>query len=229
MGESYVDDAAKYSLIIVLSAALNGCFSMAHEKFQSETKPIPVLNDLMQVYDYSTNSRNFVSCNPCKTPTPKTLVAALPLNENGIVPRKSDDVAQAQGQVKDNPSDKIVLKAPAMEKWITSISFTSSSYSLNTESKQVIKDILPDAQRAVTISIRGRTDSSGNIQSNRSLAMARAKAVRKEFVLQGVDPKKIKTLYCTKCFIASNDSVVGRSINRRVEIELEMERGKQKL
>jgi outer membrane protein OmpA-like peptidoglycan-associated protein len=100
-----------------------------------------------------------------------------------------------------------------------SITFLSSTAKLTLENKKRIVEFLPQAYQAKVIFVKGRTDGSGDKASNRKLAIARAVNVKNELILSGIDPKKIKTMYCTRCYLEPNDTPKGRSVNRRVDIQ----------
>ena len=79
---------------------------------------------------------------------------------------------------------------------------------------------LPSASRIV---ISGRTDSVGSPQSNHTLAVARANAVRDHLRTRYPHLAPAMTLEAQGacCFAASNDTQQGRALNRRVEIVFE--------
>ena len=93
---------------------------------------------------------------------------------------------------------------------------------LGPKGRQAFAEIVPLAKKAERVNVRGRTDSSGSRAENRRLAKARATTVLSAFVHEGVARKKLKATYCTRCFIASNDTADGRRTNRRVDIEVIM-------
>ena len=69
------------------------------------------------------------------------------------------------------------------------------------------------------ILIEGHTDSTGNDNYNVDLSERRAKAVKAEFVKEGVPEERIETEgYGEDYPVATNDTPQGRQLNRRVEI-----------
>jgi outer membrane protein OmpA-like peptidoglycan-associated protein len=70
-----------------------------------------------------------------------------------------------------------------------------------------------------SIAIEGFTDSTGTKELNQRLSEQRADAVKEALVARGIEPKRIDTRgYGPQFPIASNDTPVGRQLNRRVEI-----------
>ena len=93
--------------------------------------------------------------------------------------------------------------------------------------KSVIKDtrvlddavVIMKANPTLTGEVRGFTDSTGSEAHNQRLSEARANAVRDYFIKQGIAPARVRA----KGFgqtnpVASNDTVEGRAMNRRVEL-----------
>ena len=73
----------------------------------------------------------------------------------------------------------------------------------------------------VEIIIKGYTDSKGNDSYNKNLSKFRANLVKSFFVGQGINQSRIKTFGMgSKNPIRSNKTSGGRRLNRRVEIEL---------
>jgi general secretion pathway protein A len=73
----------------------------------------------------------------------------------------------------------------------------------------------------VEITVEGYTDASGNFWYNQKLSQARANAIKNYFVEQGIDPIRIKAVGMgSEAPIDDNETLEGRSRNRRVEIKL---------
>lgn len=74
------------------------------------------------------------------------------------------------------------------------------------------------------ITIIGRTDNTGPLAFNESLALARALAVRDHLIKK--HPTLMPTLSVKSrgacCFIAANDTLAGRTQNRRVELVFDL-------
>jgi len=72
-----------------------------------------------------------------------------------------------------------------------------------------------------TLEIRGHTDTTGTDWVNRMLAESRARAVWLELVRQGVEPNRVSVKYFSdRDPLASNASITGRMMNRRVNFAL---------
>jgi outer membrane protein OmpA-like peptidoglycan-associated protein len=75
------------------------------------------------------------------------------------------------------------------------------------------------------IAIEGFTDSSGSAEANRRLSEARAAAVKQALVSRGIEPHRIDARGFGPAFpVASNETAVGRQLNRRVEVVIAPER-----
>ena len=72
-----------------------------------------------------------------------------------------------------------------------------------------------------SIKILGHTDSTGSFQYNQTLSERRAESVKEYLVSRGVSSSRLHTNgYGPRYPLATNDTAQGRSINRRVEIEI---------
>lgn len=101
--------------------------------------------------------------------------------------------------------------------------FAVDSSSLTAASKETLQQtasVLADFPKTAII-VQGHTDSSGSESHNQLLSERRAKAVLNYMVSRGVDPMRLHSLgYGESDPIASNDTALGRSKNRRVAIML---------
>ena len=77
------------------------------------------------------------------------------------------------------------------------------------------------AKSVAVIYVRGSTDSQGDATANEILAKDRAAVVRAELIAHGVARARIKTTYCTKCYVDKNDSEEGRMANRRGDLSVD--------
>ncbi|MDH3681566.1 MAG: OmpA family protein, partial [Acidimicrobiia bacterium] len=71
---------------------------------------------------------------------------------------------------------------------------------------------------SIFMTVAGHTDSSGPDDYNQALSLARAESVVAYFTAAGIDPSRLESVGRGEGEpIASNDSVDGRALNRRVE------------
>jgi len=81
--------------------------------------------------------------------------------------------------------------------------------------------LVADAKTAPLVLLRGRTDGNSDAPAESRIARERAAAVRDYLVAAGVNPARIRVTYQpVGDHVADNTSAGGRSLNRRVEIEL---------
>jgi len=81
--------------------------------------------------------------------------------------------------------------------------------------------LIEQARAASLVMLRARTDGHVETTGESRIARERAIAVRTYLVQSGVDPARIRmTWQPIGDTVASNDTVNGRALNRRVEIEL---------
>lgn len=81
--------------------------------------------------------------------------------------------------------------------------------------------LVEDAQASPLVLLRGRTDGAQDAPAESRIARERAAAVRTYLVAAGVDPARIRITYQpVGDHVADNATPGGRSLNRRVEIEL---------
>jgi len=102
------------------------------------------------------------------------------------------------------------------------LNFQSSKASLTIHAKRQlmkISDRIKTFDESTKIKIIGHTDSIGSEKENLELSKERAKAVQRFFVEQGIKSDKMHTIGKGEGNpIANNQTVEGRSLNRRVEV-----------
>ena len=162
----------------------------------------------------------FAQCVPpaCPTRTPKTLAPETPsqpiTREAAVNPTESvAPAALAQDPATEAESSRTVI-----------VQFGLGSAKLSPGARSQLNAAMGDPLHVHRITITGRTDSTGALAFNESLAIARALAVRD--YLRKTHPTLAVTLTLQArgacCFIASNDTVAGRMQNRRAEVVFQM-------
>lgn len=135
-------------------------------------------------------------------------------------PAKAHAVAPVAQPVKTGMTD---LKLDTIFESVKRVvPFSYAVAGMGPQGKQIVAELIPAARQAQRITVRGRTDGTGDLNANQKLALNRALGVRSAFVSQGVEQTKIKAVYCSTCYIADNSTEAGRRANRRVEIEMVM-------
>ena len=221
----------------LLAAGVMGCapMTMTHP-YQPRALLMgePVLTGLAQVRDPVSGSDYYAPCNPCSMPSPKTpvteVLAPEPIRGAQVPEQVTGAQKESASSIKTSDAVRVVpedVPAPVSlarvdPEPVRTLLFGSASSVLDAEALQQIEALLPQAQEAASIRIRGRTDATGQLAGHRALALARAWRVRQALVSRGIDARKLKVFYCTRCYVSGNDTAQGRQANRRVEIEFRM-------
>ncbi len=107
----------------------------------------------------------------------------------------------------------------------TPVLFAFDRSRINAEADEILHsiiDLLENNQWIQHITIAGFTDSIGSKSYNQTLGLRRADSVKKYLTDRGTDPDRITTVsYGEGDPAASNSTSVGRSMNRRVVIQVE--------
>lgn len=162
----------------------------------------------------------FEHCVPpaCPTRTPKTLAP-----DSSV---QTVDRAAPYPPVQSSPSES-VTQFPASKvvnvRTIT-VQFGLGSAKLSPAARSSLNEAMSALLSARQITIIGRTDNTGPLAFNESLALARALAVRDHLLIK--HPRLTPTLSVKArgacCFIAANDTLAGRTQNRRVELVFDL-------
>jgi outer membrane protein OmpA-like peptidoglycan-associated protein len=147
---------------------------------------------------------------------PHDKATALTLEQDRREVQKTIDDANIKYQGTKLKLDTVFASAKRI------VPFSFSTAALGGQAKAMVGDMLPFARQAERIYVRGRTDATGTAAMNRALAVSRAISVRAGLVAGGIPEYRVRTTYCTTCYLASNATEEGRRINRRVEIEMVM-------
>lgn len=139
------------------------------------------------------------------------------------------EVRKLLSESKDNPTEVKALNArlDRVEAQILSAAAAIVRVNFDTERteftppKEVADVLVPAAKAAERINVRGRTDSRTAGVDDAKIALGRAISARNYLVSNGVDGAKIKIFSLPAGdFLAPSATAQGKSLNRRVDIEL---------
>jgi len=122
----------------------------------------------------------------------------------------------------------ITVKGPDISELIAQIDlaairFRTNSSELDADSISILNQVAAALQQvpSATIEVAGHTDSTGNNERNTVLSGERADRVRDFLINSGISGDRMtSTGYGSSQPIASNDTVTGRALNRRIELVL---------
>jgi outer membrane protein OmpA-like peptidoglycan-associated protein len=140
--------------------------------------------------------------------------------------QKDTQQSELAAEVKRLQNELAEIQAKETERgWVLSMKnellFDTGKATLKDGAQRALNNVagLLTKHRDRSIAIEGFTDSTGTKELNQRLSEQRADAVKEALVARGVEPKRIDTRgYGPQFPIASNDTPVGRQLNRRVEI-----------
>jgi outer membrane protein OmpA-like peptidoglycan-associated protein len=133
--------------------------------------------------------------------------------------------SQLQGQLE---SLQAIKTNRGMVVTLGDILFDNGRASLNPEGLRVVQKLAEFMTRyqGRMVAIEGFTDNVGSDRDNRDLSERRVDAVRRSLVYAGIGASRITARgYGRDLPIATNDTVAGRTWNRRVEIVISDENG----
>lgn len=149
----------------------------------------------------------------------KTIVPVKPVPKpvTTQVPAKPEPVPEPRATKKD--------KKPVMQKIISlsGVSFLSNSDKLNPSSFEPLDRSIQQLKQnpAIKVIVAGHTDNRGDAEFNKALSIKRAESVRKYLVINGIEAARLSTKgYGDTEPAASNDTPIGRALNRRVELRI---------
>jgi outer membrane protein OmpA-like peptidoglycan-associated protein len=128
----------------------------------------------------------------------------------------NSEVSRLQGELKARETDRGLVMTLGND-----VLFDSGAATLKPGGRKAIDNLatLLQKQPGRNIQLEGFTDSTGSAETNRRLSEERAGAVKQALVARGVDSARIQTRGMGPAFpIASNETAVGRQLNRRVEV-----------
>jgi outer membrane protein OmpA-like peptidoglycan-associated protein len=157
--------------------------------------------------------------------TPEVLIGAgLGAMAGGMIgqhmDRQAEELRQSLGSqvnVQYDGGNEIVLTMPQ------DILFATDSTTLRSDLRADLQTIAGSLQRYPdsSIIVTGHTDSTGSAEYNQRLSEGRADAVATVLIQSGVPSRRVVARGAGESRpVASNDSAVGRSQNRRVEITI---------
>ncbi len=135
-------------------------------------------------------------------------------------------------ELKIEEKDKIRVEKPKEEKKKYAgmkidkkfiIRFDYNSNHLNNEAVRIMQKIIGIVKNhsKTRLIVKGHTDRAGNHESNIILSKQRADTVKNHLIEKGIELNRIETVSLAGSEpIASNDTMSGRRVNRRVEIEI---------
>jgi NitT/TauT family transport system substrate-binding protein len=132
---------------------------------------------------------------------------------------------EAEGQIQFDAPTKSDIKASAVVSKPVIINFTTASWTLTAQMKDVIETQLGQLSvefAGMKVRIEGNTDNVGSAEMNRELSFKRAKSVA-DFLVKtyGFDPNRFVIVgNGPDKPIADNNSEEGRAANRRTEFKL---------
>jgi outer membrane protein OmpA-like peptidoglycan-associated protein len=210
----------------LVALAVSGCQSMLPQPRGlgngEEEKAFILKRGIDQVRDPDTDEAFHVICEACAKPTIKTQY---------LPPLPMASTRAPTAPVPANPIPVLVQKAvpvtvptsvtesagrPGVFKHLVPFAFGRSK--LGPQGRSAMDDLLAVAKEAERLHVRGYTDIIGKMPGNRQLAMARAVQVRTYLIDRGIPPGRISTSYCIDCFSESNETVAGRTANRRAAV-----------
>ncbi|WP_288130004.1 OmpA family protein [Accumulibacter sp.] len=215
MTASFLRRVATLCLVASCTALASSC-SLFHTSVPTE--PVgshAVAPSWLAQFDFGRRAR-FEQCVPpaCPIRTPKTLAPETPSQ-----PILRTDAATSAESVTPAPVAPAPGTKPEISRTVT-VQFGLGSAKLSPAARSQLNGAMGNFLHVRRITIIGRTDSTGPLAFNESLALARALAVRDH--LRKTHPTLAATLTLHArgacCFIASNDTLAGRTQNRRVEV-----------
>jgi len=147
--------------------------------------------------------------------------AALGALGGGLIGHYMDNQAKELQKVVDR-QDRVERDGETLRLSLASdVLFDSGSSTLQPGGEDKLRQVADVLQRypKTRVEIVGHTDNRGTSASNEKLAERRARAVRDALVRFGVDGTRITTRGAGETRpVATNDTLEGRALNRRVEI-----------
>jgi len=140
-----------------------------------------------------------------------------------VVPRKDSDKDGVYDDEDQCPGTPIGAHVNSVGCWVLdNVLFGSGSAVIKPGAYYLLDDVAKILEKnpVMSIDLQGHTDSIGSAKSNKDLSLRRAQAVKNYLIGKGIMPNRMTTegFGFTKP-VALNGTNVGRSLNRRVEIQ----------
>ena len=107
-----------------------------------------------------------------------------------------------------------------------SLNFKTNSYKIKDNSLEKVESFYKflDENKVYKVQIIGHTDNVGSVKNNILLSQNRAKSVEKFLLEKGIEQTRLTTSGLGESMpIATNDTVDGRKLNRRIEVKMKIE------
>jgi uncharacterized repeat protein (TIGR01451 family) len=206
------DDAGDYNVTNPGAVTVNvGTISNEQGKnavtFSFRVTVNPDIVDIVNVRNEAIlTQKNPVSPEEVEGEVPPRIEERLPVTETTVFPRVRER--------------ETVVVTPEKLELTRNIHFEFNKATIRPESFQILNDVaavLKDNPQ-LNILIEGHTDAVGSVEYNQKLSDRRAASVKTYLVSKGVAASRLSTKGQGKLSpIASNDTAVGRALNRRVE------------
>ncbi len=168
------------------------------------------------IKDASISIRGIVSNRALAEPRLQAVRAALPDDAEF-------DLRLTETNPAVSPAALCRRQLPAMR--FAPIYFDESGTRMRTSAFQSLEQVaaFADACRDTMVSITGHTDSSGNEDYNRALSRARARVVADWLQQRGIGSHRLQVAGAGSSVpVADNATRYGRSLNRRIDISIQM-------
>ena len=142
-------------------------------------------------------------------------VAAAPVSI--VADSDGDGVPDSRDTCPNTPKG---VKVNAVGCWEPNRVFFDSDHAVIKDTRALDEAVaILKANPKLTGEIQGHTDSTASADYNQKLSEARARAVRDYCIRQGIAPERIRAIgFGETRPAASNDTLEGRALNRRVEL-----------
>jgi OOP family OmpA-OmpF porin len=142
-------------------------------------------------------------------------VAAAPVSV--VADSDGDGVPDSRDTCPDTPKG---VKVNAVGCWELNSVFFDSDQAVIKDTRALDEAVaILKANPKLTGEAQGHTDSTASADYNQRLSEARARAVRDYYIRQGIAPERIRAIgFGETRPAASNDTLEGRALNRRVEL-----------